>query len=581
MIFNKFLINKNNLRVNIAIFLWLILSCLIVNKFISNKYSYEISIPRDHFKGFQDQEIVRRFKDHKIVKKVIRNYANTVSIENIRYVPFEDSEYLSNLKINNTDLDVLVSYSNSSKYLARSLLKDHVDKVVLSTKNNVINNKDQNLDKVKKNKILVNKEIEKTKKQLIQTEIKSINKEKKGLITKLQTYSATYAKKHPKIQSLYSEISGLYKLSQEETPSLEKLLIMPVVKGSSSVIALKDSEFYEKRLLELESKIYAYDKDILYYKTLTKGSVNDYTPYLLGENWYSNSITKSVIYAFACYLLLLFIGFLIDVTKNTFSTANELRNKFDDIKIYSFPKLRINKSFDKEESKPLFLTDSSHADTSLAKREESGLPVSTINLKETDDQKQIQLLASELVIEAKKEGKNIFMFSSSSKKCGSSVVASNLSIAMSKVSNKVLLVDANFLSSSLHNRFNVSENTAGFSDYIAKKKAIKNYVQETPISGLYLMTAGQSSHSAYKSYTGNRINRVLKTVSKQYNFVIVDLGSIMDNTSASFISTAVGAVYLVVKANSTTSEIVKNAIDKLHNIKVKTEGIILNKANTK
>ena len=572
----KILFNKK--QYYIVLFLWTFLFILVALNFSKKTFELSAKVNKVSEELNLDQ-IASIFKDEQIVGGLFLKF-NQAKI----YFDFTKFEYLEKLQIEERNKQLIFKLrTNSSNDTVFELFKQHLNLGI--EKFNLITIKqfeDQiiNIENLINSKDLALKEINEETKKLRE---KINDQEIYDLVKTLQQESATYTAKHPRMVELYTKVKGFYRLKQTLVPSYEELLRINLATLEDPENILKNIDQLQNNSLMLTNEINELNKKLEKFKTQSVGlSTNiDYIKDKIGT---FNLIKDSFIYSTIFMFIIILVAYLRTKVKNTFSDESELKEKLDIKNIYNFPKLKIKKVKNVNNKKPIYLIDSQEDHNTLEyavlnKEEIKFQELQQFHRSEDDDQKNLEMLASELAITAQGERKKIFLISSASKNIGNSTVVSNLAIAFAKISKKVLVVDANFINPSLEKVYNISPSQMGLSEYLLNLNNFNKCIVPTDFSGLYLMPSGNSIENALKLYSSEKLNKVIKEFSKKFNFVIVDLGSILDNSSASFIASTLGAVYLVVNSNSTTESLLKKALAKLDKIKVKTEGIILNKVN--
>jgi Mrp family chromosome partitioning ATPase len=139
----------------------------------------------------------------------------------------------------------------------------------------------------------------------------------------------------------------------------------------------------------------------------------------------------------------------------------------------------------------------------------------------------------------------------------------------------VCVVDADFGSPSLHQRFGV-ENINGLSEATLGSNPIEQFIQHIPERDLWLMPTGK----AFTQVTLSGIEEGLRTriaeLRAAFRFVIIHAGTLRLESSAMQLSGWTDGIVLVVEANSTRRELVKRMKEYLLSSKVNLLGVVLN-----
>ncbi|HAT4141590.1 TPA: CpsD/CapB family tyrosine-protein kinase [Clostridium perfringens] len=157
---------------------------------------------------------------------------------------------------------------------------------------------------------------------------------------------------------------------------------------------------------------------------------------------------------------------------------------------------------------------------------------------------------------------------------GKSTIASNLACIFAKDSKKILIIDCDLRSPSIHEIFEVS-NEIGFSDVIIDitklEESIINYCEY-----LDILPSGKIPKSPSEFLGSNNMDILLEKLSESYDLIIIDSPPLLSVTDAQIISTKVDGTALVIKANKVSREnvlISKYILEKLNS---KILGAVLN-----
>lgn len=153
-----------------------------------------------------------------------------------------------------------------------------------------------------------------------------------------------------------------------------------------------------------------------------------------------------------------------------------------------------------------------------------------------------------------------------------------LSIALER-DRSVLLIDADCPKPHISNLFGLQKQP-GLLDVLRTSTAkLNDYVMPTNIANLAILPAGQQDELASELLASERMDRLCRRLSEEDSrrIVLFDTSPLLYTTEAPIIAGHVGQVALVVAANRTSQQIVKNAIECLDSSTA--NNIILNKAN--
>jgi receptor protein-tyrosine kinase len=172
------------------------------------------------------------------------------------------------------------------------------------------------------------------------------------------------------------------------------------------------------------------------------------------------------------------------------------------------------------------------------------------------------------------------VFTSASPKEGKTTVVSNLGISLAEIRQPVLLIDADMRRPRLHQVFNI-ENDLGLSDLLLEKTPldrtkVEAVVRETPIPGLYVLTSGQSRHSASSLVHSQRLSELFTLGREKFDTVIVDTPPMVNISDARVVARQADAVILVLRSASTTRDAALLAKRRFAEDGIQILGTILN-----
>jgi len=158
---------------------------------------------------------------------------------------------------------------------------------------------------------------------------------------------------------------------------------------------------------------------------------------------------------------------------------------------------------------------------------------------------------------------------------GKSFISSNLSTIIAMTGSRVLLIDADLRRPSLHKRFGLT-NSVGLSNLLTGETGLEGIVQHTHVEGLDVVPAGPIPPNPGELLGGGRMQRIINTV-RNYDMVIVDSPPVNVVADARVLSSVVDGVVLVVEANRTSRNFVKQASMHLSEMKANVLGAVVNK----
>ena len=145
---------------------------------------------------------------------------------------------------------------------------------------------------------------------------------------------------------------------------------------------------------------------------------------------------------------------------------------------------------------------------------------------------------------------------------GTSTTAIALAQTLARAGRKVVLVDANLRSPSLHSAFGLA-NTAGVGDLLTGKGDLETALRATGTDGLSAITAGAPTANPADLLIGPGLARLVEALQGRFDQVIVDCPAVMDLADAPLVASAVDGVLFVVGAKATPAARIRAALGRL------------------
>ncbi|MCS6888941.1 CpsD/CapB family tyrosine-protein kinase [Chloroflexus sp.] len=159
-----------------------------------------------------------------------------------------------------------------------------------------------------------------------------------------------------------------------------------------------------------------------------------------------------------------------------------------------------------------------------------------------------------------------------------SLTAANLAVTMAQAEQRVLLVDCDLRQPALHTIFGIS-NEQGLTSSILDQDA-PLAIQPTEVPGLSLLPSGPLPPRPADLLGSRRMEGLLARLKQAADIVIFDTPPVQNFTDALVLATRVDGVLLVVQANRSRRDRVREARQKLEKVKANLLGVVLSGART-
>ena len=172
---------------------------------------------------------------------------------------------------------------------------------------------------------------------------------------------------------------------------------------------------------------------------------------------------------------------------------------------------------------------------------------------------------------------------------GKSYVSANLAAAFAQLDKRVLIIDADMRKGRQHHLFNI-KSRPGISNYLSgvtdesffkDKDNIFNYIQETDVKNLYVISAGNVPPNPSELIISNRLKTATNNLISKFDIIIFDAPPALIVTDALLLVRLVDFTVLVTAQNETKIENLTKAKASIENVGGKIAGVVINKVKVK
>lgn len=159
---------------------------------------------------------------------------------------------------------------------------------------------------------------------------------------------------------------------------------------------------------------------------------------------------------------------------------------------------------------------------------------------------------------------------------GKSVTALSLATMLARSGRRVVLVDGDMRSPSVHHLLSVGHDR-GLSNYLAGDDTIDNLLIPSERYGFTAMTAGPLPPNAAELLTSDRLTTLLARLLERFDHVVIDSPPVMGLADAPLIGNRVEAVIYVIESHGIRSRQVRTALARLGDSGARVIGAVLTK----
>ncbi|MBI3344796.1 MAG: tyrosine-protein kinase family protein [Gammaproteobacteria bacterium] len=227
---------------------------------------------------------------------------------------------------------------------------------------------------------------------------------------------------------------------------------------------------------------------------------------------------------------------------------------------------------------------SRHENINLAKLRQAGMI--TPDGERSQIAEQFRLIKRPLIMNAFNQGAapvkngNLIMVTSSFPGEGKSFCSINLamSIAM-EMDHRVLLVDADVAKPSIPKFFGFKADKGIMDVLLDEHVQLSDVLIRTNVEKLSILPAGRGHRYATELLASEAMNRLLRDMAQRYQdrIIIFDSPPLLSTTEARVLATHMGQIVMIVEAQRTTHEALKEALRQIESCDVVS--LLLNKGN--
>lgn len=197
-----------------------------------------------------------------------------------------------------------------------------------------------------------------------------------------------------------------------------------------------------------------------------------------------------------------------------------------------------------------------------------------LNLK---NKKQTGDLYKKILFFNKKNDAKVFNFIGSRGREGVSTIFANLVkyVNSHTMEKKILVIDANSKSPSLHKTFNVSPKAPGLQDILNNKSEIREAI--IPItSNIFLLCCGKGNADA-SGIEQDNFAKLIEYCKTFFDYVLIDCAPVLSSVDALNVAPAADYNFLVVQSANDQRPVIEKSKSLLLNDECKVAGVILNR----
>ena len=163
---------------------------------------------------------------------------------------------------------------------------------------------------------------------------------------------------------------------------------------------------------------------------------------------------------------------------------------------------------------------------------------------------------------------------------GKSASAYALAQTMARSRRRVVLVDCDMRSPSVHGLFRL-DNARGVSNFLTGSNDIEALVRSSGQEGLSVLTSGPQPPNAAELLTGDRLSTLIARLLETHDNVVIDSPPVMGLADAPLIASKVEGVVFAIESHVVRVRLVRVALARLVSANARILGVMLTKFDTK
>lgn len=221
----------------------------------------------------------------------------------------------------------------------------------------------------------------------------------------------------------------------------------------------------------------------------------------------------------------------------------------------------------------------------LMKKENNSIEneLTTIFDFKSENSKLFKITVTKILNKININEQNVLLITSPNNSEGKTYVASNIGTVLAMFGKKVIILDTNFENSKLDKIFKVP-NTLGLSNYLTGingngqeiKETLNNFIQETDIKNLNIITSGDIKENITNCLVSERFDEFIKQLKFYYDFIIIDSDKFLNTPNSLILSNKANNTIVVVDKNSTKLEELAKVNKDIKDVNGELLGVIIN-----
>jgi non-specific protein-tyrosine kinase len=187
-------------------------------------------------------------------------------------------------------------------------------------------------------------------------------------------------------------------------------------------------------------------------------------------------------------------------------------------------------------------------------------------------------------------GSSALLVTSPSPSEGKSVTTANLAVVIAQAGHRVLLIDSDLRRPVMHKIFGL-DNRTGLTELLTNIRQneldatmdawLEKATQATEVDNLWLLTSGPIPPNPSELLGSNANRLLLKALRQRFDYIVLDSPPLLIVTDAVVLSTQVDGAILVVDADQTQKNQLRQSVERLREVNAPLLGVVANRLSPK
>jgi capsular exopolysaccharide synthesis family protein len=157
---------------------------------------------------------------------------------------------------------------------------------------------------------------------------------------------------------------------------------------------------------------------------------------------------------------------------------------------------------------------------------------------------------------------------------GKTMLSSHLVASLARAGRKTLLIDCDLRRPAIQRVFGLADH-AGLCELLRHEVTPAEVIQDGPVAGLSLITAGRIDATALQALAMGKLDSVFATLRKEFDFIILDSAPILPVTDSQLIGQCADGVLLAVMCDVSRIPFVAAAYERLVHLNIRILGAVM------